>query len=108
MLTGATGSLGAFLVHQLATLPNDVVERIVCLVRADDDEAALWRVGSVLDKRGLDTPPPRYEALAADVSQKYLGLNEAKYHELLDSVDVVIHVSVIHFVCRRLLGIASC
>lgn len=94
-MTGATGSLGAFLLHQLVSLPPNVVERVVCFVRAENHEDAHRRVTRVLEKRGLNVSNAegRFTALAAEVSQDRLGLDAMRYRELVGSVDVVIHVS---------------
>lgn len=93
MLTGATGSLGVFLVHQLANLPQDFIHRIVCFVRAANDQEAHERVIGILKKRNLEVGTHRLETLAADVTTDQLGLPSGTYEDLARSADVVIHVS---------------
>jgi thioester reductase-like protein len=51
VLTGATGSLGAHLLDQL--LDQEDVDKVICLVRARNDEDALKRVEESLRVRCL-------------------------------------------------------
>ncbi|KAK8849366.1 hypothetical protein IAR55_004698 [Kwoniella newhampshirensis] len=98
VLTGATGSLGSFLLVRLGQLPLDVVHRIVCLVRAKDDKAARTRVEDTLAKRELDLESSRFEVLAADLPADDLGLASTTYARLINAVDVVIHAAwPVHF-----------
>ncbi|OAA67965.1 nonribosomal peptide synthetase-like protein [Niveomyces insectorum RCEF 264] len=84
VLTGATGSLGAHLLHQLVREPH--VDRVYCLVRvassssssSSPEAAAETRVRAALADRGL--PPldaaawAKITCLPADLSQDTLGL----------------------------------
>jgi hypothetical protein len=75
VVTGATGSLGSFLLEQLSNLPSDIVEKVVCLVRADNDLKGRLRVEKVVDRA------------------PQLGLTGEVYAELAEKVDVIIHAS---------------
>jgi thioester reductase-like protein len=60
VLTGATGSLGAHLLHRLLHTEN--VATVVCLVRGNSHSEARRRVGDSLAARGL----PSIEALSEE------------------------------------------
>ncbi|MFI7002571.1 amino acid adenylation domain-containing protein [Nocardia sp. NPDC050175] len=90
LLTGATGFLGAFL---LAALLEHTELHVYCLVRADDDPAALHRIQSAFARYGLDSTPTdgRITAIAGDLALPRLGLSPARYQELADTVDAIVH-----------------
>ncbi|OCF88212.1 hypothetical protein AW168_21150 [Nocardia brasiliensis] len=105
LLTGATGFLGAFL---LAALLEQTDLRVYCLVRAQDDAAAMTRLRDTLARYGLrdraDPPPPadpsrpgsarresRIVPLAGDLAEPLLGLSPERYRELADTVDTIVH-----------------
>ncbi|WWD19982.1 hypothetical protein CI109_104455 [Kwoniella shandongensis] len=97
VLTGATGSLGSFLLDKLSQLPSDVVERIVCLVRAKDDDVARSRIEESLEQRGLKLDK-RVNSYSANFADENLGLNPSTYLRLIETVDVVIHAAwPVHF-----------
>lgn len=89
ILTGSTGSLGAYLLHEL--LRDLSVSKIYCLNRSDD--AAPRQLQSLREKGlvGFNKFPRRVEFLQAKFGDERLGLDEAKYEELLESVDTIIH-----------------
>ncbi|CAI7640642.1 unnamed protein product [Penicillium pancosmium] len=89
ILTGSTGSLGAYLLHEL--LRDLSVAKIYCLNRSDD--AAPRQLQSLREKGlvGFNKFPRRVEFLQARFGDERLGLAEAKYEELLESVDTIIH-----------------
>nr|XP_018263413.1 uncharacterized protein I303_04907 [Kwoniella dejecticola CBS 10117]OBR85571.1 hypothetical protein I303_04907 [Kwoniella dejecticola CBS 10117] len=99
LLTGATGSLGSFLVHQLAQLPSTLLNKVICLVRAEGDEQARIRVQGELTKRGLQLQADsRLEVLAAELVDPNLGLTLEVFHDLARTVDVVVHAAwPVHF-----------
>ncbi|KAJ5668943.1 NRPS-like protein biosynthetic cluster [Penicillium macrosclerotiorum] len=89
ILTGSTGSLGAYLLSEL--LRDLSVTKIYCLNRSSD--AAIRQLQSHQEK-GLATYtqfPRRVEFLQAQFGAERLGLDEAKYEELLLEVDTIIH-----------------
>lgn len=93
ILTGATGSLGSHLLHQLVSSPSDRVKKVVCLVRGSDDAVALDRVKRALDHRKLEYDSRRFDVLAARLGKADLGLGEEAYLSLTRDADVIIHVS---------------
>ncbi|PWY67834.1 NRPS-like enzyme [Aspergillus eucalypticola CBS 122712] len=95
VVTGATGSLGAHIVAQLAQM--DHVKTIYCLVRAGSREAAFRRVRQSLRARGLSSilsPATEHKiiSLPADLANPVrLGLDEGVYNRLVQSVTAVMH-----------------
>ncbi|KAJ5261433.1 hypothetical protein N7478_012028 [Penicillium angulare] len=89
ILTGSTGSLGAYLLHEL--LRDLSVSKIYCLNRSND--AAPRQLQSLREKGlvGFNKFPRRVEFLQANFGDERLGLDETKYEELLESVDTIIH-----------------
>jgi thioester reductase-like protein len=53
LLTGGTGFLGAFLLRELL---DHTTTRVYCLVRADDEDAAMQRLRAAAAKHGLPHP----------------------------------------------------
>ncbi|OOF95586.1 hypothetical protein ASPCADRAFT_507410 [Aspergillus carbonarius ITEM 5010] len=95
VVTGATGSLGAHVVAQLAQLEH--VKTIYCLVRADSRETAFRRVHQSLRTRKLSyeltsAAERKIVALPADLSNPTrLGLDKAIYAHLTQAVTAVMH-----------------
>lgn len=89
-LTGATGFLGARLLHEL--LRNTSAE-ILCLVRADSQEAGMERIESALSKHGLSLGEERsrVKAVCGSIEQQQFGLPEISWNELVEQVDTVYH-----------------
>ncbi|KAF4950174.1 hypothetical protein FSARC_13280 [Fusarium sarcochroum] len=87
MITGTTGSLGAYMLDRLCKLPS--VKKVVALNRGED--GGLSRQPSVSESRGLATDFSKVEFLQADLSLPDLGLGEFKYEALLASVDRIVH-----------------
>ena len=88
VLTGSTGSLGT---HLLNVLLNDSkVSKIYCLNRSED---AQQRHQNILTDRGLkhDLTSSKIEFLQVDFGLAQFGLLPAKFTELTDSVDIIIH-----------------
>ncbi|KAK8247466.1 hypothetical protein HDK90DRAFT_43216 [Phyllosticta capitalensis] len=94
LLTGATGSIGAHILSSLILREN--VSRVVCPVRADDDQSALRRVESALRKMRLLSNlsalhMEKITALSSNLSDGHLGLSPSTYDSLLTSVTSIIH-----------------
>ncbi|KAJ5157506.1 acetyl-CoA synthetase-like protein [Penicillium canariense] len=89
ILTGSTGSLGTYLLHDLLNTPS--VTKIYCLNRSD----AEGRQMKGLEEKGLHFDASRWvdkvEFLQASFGEPRFGLDESKFQELLDSVDTIIH-----------------
>jgi amino acid adenylation domain-containing protein/thioester reductase-like protein len=90
LLTGATGFVGSRLAHELLATTG---MRVVCLVRAGDDSAAVARVTGALACRGLWRPEfaGRLQACSADLARPGLGLDPATWQELAHACDLVLH-----------------
>ncbi|KAK1142845.1 putative NRPS-like protein biosynthetic cluster [Aspergillus melleus] len=90
ILTGATGSIGAHLLHQLLSLNN--IGTIYCFCRGRNP---ILRVLRSLESRGLalprHTPPTRIIALTTDLDQPDFGLDATTLRELRQSVSLIIH-----------------
>lgn len=91
LLTGATGSLGAFLLAQLVARAD--VEHVFCIARAPDDCTATERIKRTLAVRELEAEPERLTVFRGSLGQPDLGLDERTLHLLEANVDLVIHVS---------------
>ncbi|MFA5921357.1 MAG: amino acid adenylation domain-containing protein [Methylococcaceae bacterium] len=89
-LTGATGFLGAFLIHELA---NQTSARIYCLVRAQSDLEAWDRLQNNLNRYGLwhTSLTNRLCPIRGDLSKPFFGLSEERFLELSECVDVIYH-----------------
>jgi L-aminoadipate-semialdehyde dehydrogenase len=98
LLTGATGSLGVHLLHRLCASRLAKESKIICLVRAKDDETARSRILDVVSARGLQIDESRLVALAADVTKDNLGLSASVYDGLVKTVETLIHVRLIYLV----------
>ena len=89
ILTGSTGSLGTYLLHSL--LGRESVTKVYCLNRSDAES----RQKKGFEEKGfhLDATvwQEKVEFLQASFDEPRFGLSAAKYRELLESVDVIIH-----------------
>lgn len=93
-LTGATGSLGAHVLAQLAERPD--VETVHCLVRAKTNSGAMQRVRrSLLDRKVYHelslSARRKISGLASDLSDPHLGLDNATYTGVASTLTGVIH-----------------
>ncbi|WP_432251155.1 amino acid adenylation domain-containing protein [Streptomyces sp. HNM1019] len=88
-VTGATGFVGAHLLHEL--LASKVVAH--CLVRADDAQRAMDRLVAALDDYGLwnEEFAPLLNPVVGDLTQPLFGLDEKRFDELADQVDAICH-----------------
>lgn len=89
ILTGSTGSLGAYLLHTLLT--NENVSKVYCFNRSD---AQSRQIQSFIEK-GLDAAPlsdtSRVEFLKVSFGESHFGIDDTKYASLLSTVDLIIH-----------------
>ncbi|KAJ5085572.1 hypothetical protein N7532_010343 [Penicillium argentinense] len=89
ILTGSTGSLGTYLLHDL--LNNPSISKIYCLNRSDAksrQRKSLEEKGLTFDSSILET---KVEFLQTSFGEPQFGLDEAKYQEMLQYVDTIIH-----------------
>ncbi|MFF1379492.1 amino acid adenylation domain-containing protein [Streptomyces sp. NPDC058308] len=90
LLTGATGFLGSFLLHELLDRTSADVH---CLVRAEDTEQAAARIRRSLVEYGLwnEFTRGRIVPVPGDLDKPLLGLSPERFDALADLVDVVYH-----------------
>lgn len=90
LLTGAAGFIGSF---ALAELLQNSKAKVYCLVRAQDEAAALERVRKSLTLYGLwdDAFRDRLVGLPGELAQPRLGLTPEKFATLADEIDVIVH-----------------
>ncbi|QUC21686.1 uncharacterized protein UV8b_05929 [Ustilaginoidea virens] len=87
ILTGSTGSLGAYMLDVLCQLPH--VKSVIALNRGQDGGES--RQPHVSSERVLGTDFSKVEFLSSDLSKPDLGLGEARYKRLLDTADRIVH-----------------
>ncbi|CAA0091724.1 Carboxylic acid reductase [Mycolicibacterium vanbaalenii] len=97
LLTGATGYLGRFLLIDWLDRVSAVNGKVVCLVRAKDDEAARRRLDSVFDSGDADLlsrysgmAAPHLEVIAGDKGAADLGLDHTTWQRLAGEVDLIV------------------
>jgi thioester reductase-like protein len=90
LLTGATGFLGAYLLHELL---ERTAFRVHCLVRAPDAGAGLERIRRKLDSYGLwsDAYRSRIAVVPGDLAQPRLGLDAGGFAALAAAVHAIYH-----------------
>ena len=90
LLTGATGFVGAFLLHDLLDATS---AQIHCLLRADDLEQGILRLKRNLDAYSLwdESFVSRIQPILGDLGEPQLGLNDQEFARLANQVDVIYH-----------------
>ncbi|MER7910502.1 thioester reductase domain-containing protein [Streptomyces sp. NPDC096068] len=90
LLTGASGFLGAFLLRDLM---RSTTARVHCLVRGDDEARARARLWANLERYMVAgaVDPERLSVVVGDLAEPRLGLSEADFDRLAETVDVVYH-----------------
>jgi len=90
LLTGATGYLGSFLLHEFL---QQTEAKIYCLVRCPNAAAGQSRIRESLEAYSLwdDAFVPRIVAVAADLGRPMLGLSPREFQALAGEVDAVYH-----------------
>ncbi|MEM6521109.1 MAG: amino acid adenylation domain-containing protein [Cyanobacteria bacterium P01_C01_bin.70] len=89
-LTGATGFLGAFLLHELL---QQTQAEVFCLVRADSRREGFARLQATFTKYGLPVASLKGRAVPVpgNLNQPRLGLSESQFARLASRVDVIYH-----------------
>ncbi|KAL3959271.1 hypothetical protein ACCO45_007433 [Purpureocillium lilacinum] len=87
LITGTTGSLGAYMLDRLVSSPN--VKKVIALNRGEDGGRS--RQPAFNSDRGLTTDFSKVEFLGVDLSVPTWGLEQSKYDELLESADRIVH-----------------
>jgi thioester reductase-like protein len=91
LLTGATGYLGTFLLHELL---HQTQAKIYCLVRADTiaaGKARLQQAALAFDLRWDEALGDRIIPILGDLSQPLLGLTQAEFEALATRIDCIYH-----------------
>ncbi|CAB9505927.1 D-alanine--D-alanyl carrier protein ligase [Seminavis robusta] len=91
LMTGATGFLGSWLLHNL--LQDNNIDVVYCLVRATSNAEAASRLQQAMQERQLwdDDYASRVQVFAADTSLHHMGLDDDDYAMLGTGVDMVVH-----------------
>lgn len=89
-LTGVTGFVGAFLLHELL---RQTSADIYCLVRASSEQNAIARIQNNLEQYLLWNPAsvPRIHAVVGDLKLPLLGLTPDAFRNLANKMDVIYH-----------------
>ena len=96
LLTGATGFLGRYMALDWLRRLEPIDGRLICLVRADSNDAARQKLADVFDSGDPDllrlyrTLAPRLEVLAGDKDRPGLGLDRQTWLRLAESVDLIV------------------
>lgn len=90
LLTGVTGFIGAFLLHELL---QQTQANIYCLVRASDVNNGKQRIQKNLEFYLIwdESKSSRIIPLIGDLSQPLLGLTDEKFQEMAKQIDVIYH-----------------
>ncbi len=90
LLTGASGFLGAYLVHALV---SRLGVRVRCVVRASGPVTAQGRVEAALRRHRLwsESIMRNVEAIPGDLSAPRLGLTAAQHDRLAETTDAIVH-----------------
>ena len=94
-LTGATGVLGGRVLYELL---HSTDATIYCLIRAENAELAKERLADALDIYDVanefsETINDRVKPIIGDLSLPRLGLDSRIYHQVLTSLDCVLHIA---------------
>ncbi|PIG93070.1 amino acid adenylation domain-containing protein [Gloeocapsopsis sp. IPPAS B-1203] len=89
-LTGATGTLGAYLLYELL---QQTRADIYCLVRASSIEEVRAKIQNALKRYGLwsDRLSTRIIPVLGDLSQPYLGIKPEQFARLAEKIDLIYH-----------------
>ncbi|HEX3286996.1 MAG TPA: carboxylic acid reductase [Mycobacterium sp.] len=97
LLTGATGFLGRYLALDWMRRMDLVCGKVICLVRAKDDGAARERLDKIFDSGDPELlrhyqhlAAEHLEVIAGDKGEANLGLDDATWQRLADTVDLIV------------------
>jgi thioester reductase-like protein len=94
LVTGVTGFLGPFLVSGLLGRTSYTLH---ALIRATDQEHGLDRIVAALRRAQLWSPAleaevrSRVRVVCGDLAEAHLGIGEAEFQRLAESVDAIVH-----------------
>ncbi|UNI19521.1 putative NRPS-like protein biosynthetic cluster [Purpureocillium takamizusanense] len=87
LITGTTGSLGAYMLDRL--ISSDNVKKVIALNRGEDGGRS--RQPAFNSERGLTTDFSEVDFLGVDLSVPTWGLEQSEYDRLLASADRIMH-----------------
>ncbi|BAZ25547.1 AMP-dependent synthetase and ligase [Kalymmatonema gypsitolerans NIES-4073] len=89
-ITGATGFLGAFLLHELL---EQTQADIYCLVRSANEQSGKIRIQKNLETYGLWNQDFSFRIIPVlgDVSQPQLGLSAEQFQRIASQIDIIYH-----------------
>ncbi|WP_328766881.1 amino acid adenylation domain-containing protein [Streptomyces sp. NBC_00286] len=89
LLTGATGFCGAYMIDELL---RRTTGRILCLVRASDEQHGMERLRASHQRYVLsDLSSERVQPVVGDLGKPELGLSPSRFEELGSTIDAVYH-----------------
>lgn len=90
LLTGATGYLGAFLLHEWI---QQTQAHVVCLVRAPSVQIGMERLLTAFRTYDLDTTQlrDRVTVIPGDLTAPWLGLEAEIFRQLARQIDAIVH-----------------
>ncbi len=90
LLTGATGFVGAFLLHDLLRTTS---AQVYCLLRADDLERGFLRLKDNLDVYSLwdESFSDRIKPILGDLGEPQFSLTDQEFENLANQLDVIYH-----------------
>jgi fatty acid CoA ligase FadD9 len=98
LLTGANGYLGRFLALDWLERLAETGGKLIAIVRGTDAAAAAKRLEVVFDsgdahllERFRDLAAEHLEVIAGDIGDPNLGLDQATWERLAESVDLIVH-----------------
>jgi fatty acid CoA ligase FadD9 len=100
LLTGANGYLGRFLCLEWLERLSRTDGKLICIARGSDNDAARQRIADAftsgsreLDEHYHKLADRHLEVLAGDAAAPRLGLDEAVWNKLANSVDQIVHAA---------------
>ncbi|MFK8022196.1 MAG: thioester reductase domain-containing protein [Pseudomonadales bacterium] len=96
-LTGANGFLGRVVCLEWLKRLSATGGKLICLIRAVDDQAAQSRLNDVFELAGeemssaFESLKNYLEVVAGDFGQPYLGLTPERFESLAEEVDLISH-----------------
>jgi fatty acid CoA ligase FadD9 len=98
LLTGANGYLGRFLALEWLQRLAETGGKLICIVRGTDADAATKRLEAVFDsgdaqllERFRALAPDHLEVIVGDIGDPNLGLDQATWERLAETVDLIVH-----------------
>jgi len=87
LLTGATGFLGIYLLHDLVKH----VGKVICLQRCDSSATGEEALRQKAREAGLRIDFSRVEVIPTDLASPDLGLDSVQWHRLAGEIDAILH-----------------